>query len=114
MLLTKGMVTYRVLANAMDEYVRIGESTTLKRMRRFVKAVIDVFGDEYLSTPNDNDTTRLLALGEESGFLGMLGSLDCMHRRWKNCSSAYQGQYSCHYHTPTIILEVVASLVLWI
>jgi hypothetical protein len=103
------MLTYGVPTDAMDEYVRIGESTTLKSLRRFVKAVVDIFGDEYLRTPNNNDTTRLLALGEERGFPGMLGSLDYMHWRWKNCPSAYQGQYSGHYHTPTIILEVVAS-----
>jgi hypothetical protein len=86
----------------------------LKSLRRFVKAVVDIFGDEYLRTPNNNDTTRLLALGEERGFPGMLGSLDCMHWRWKNCPSAYQGQYFGHYHTPTIILEAVASHDLWI
>jgi hypothetical protein len=108
------MLTYGVPADATDEYVRIGESTTLKSLRRFVKAVIDVFEDEYLRTPNDTDTARLLALGEERGFPGMLGSLDCMHWRWKNCPSAYQGQYSGHYHTPTIILEAVASHDLWI
>jgi hypothetical protein len=108
------MLTYGVPVDATDEYVRIGESTTLKSLRRFVKVVIDVFEDEYLRTPNDNDTARLLALGEERGFPGMLGSLDCMHWRWKNCLSAYQGQYSGHYHTPTIILEAVASHDLWI
>jgi hypothetical protein len=40
------MLTYGVPADATDEYVRIGESTTLKSLRRFVKAVIDVFEEE--------------------------------------------------------------------
>jgi hypothetical protein len=46
----------------------------------------------------------------------MLGSLDCMHWRWKNCPSAFQGQFSGHrhHHTPTIILEAVALQDLWI
>jgi hypothetical protein len=42
------MLTYGVAADATDEYVRIGESTALQSLRRFVKAVIEVFGEEYL------------------------------------------------------------------
>ena len=42
------MLTYGVPADATDEYVRIGESTALESLRKFVRAVIEVFGDEYL------------------------------------------------------------------
>ncbi|XP_020398640.1 uncharacterized protein [Zea mays] len=66
------MLTYGVAADATDEYVRIGESTTLESLRRFVKVVIEVFGDEYLRSPNEKDIERLLALGNERGFPGML------------------------------------------
>ena len=71
-------------------------------------------GDEYLRSPNRNDITRLLLIGEKRGFPEMLGSIDYMHWRWKNCSSAWQGMYSGHYHEPIIILEAVASYDLWI
>jgi hypothetical protein len=47
-------------------------------MRRFTKVVIDIFGQEYLSPPNDEDTERLLAETEERGWREMLGSIDCM------------------------------------
>ena len=83
------MLTYRVPADAADEYVHIGESTTIESLRRFVNAVIELFENEYLRSPNENDTARLLALGEERGFLGMLGSIDCMQWKWKNCPSAW-------------------------
>ena len=82
------MLTYGVPADATDEYVRIGESITQESLRKFVKAVIEIFGEEYLRSPNENDTARLLALGRERGFPGMLGSLNCMHWSWKNCPSA--------------------------
>jgi hypothetical protein len=79
------MLTYGVPADATDEYVRIGESTALESLRRFVAAVVEIFGDQYLRYPNEADTTHLLAIGEQKGFLGMLGSIDCMHWAWKNC-----------------------------
>jgi hypothetical protein len=44
----------------------------------------------------------------------MLGSVDCMHWEWKNCPSAWHGQYTRHASEPTIIVEVVASKDLWI
>jgi hypothetical protein len=108
------VLTYGIPADATDEYVRIGESTIFESLRKFVKAIIDVFGEEYLRSPNENDTTQLLALGEERGFPGMLGCIDCMHWRWKNCPSAWKGMYTGHFHEPTIILEAVASRNIWI
>ena len=65
------MLTYGVPADATDEYVRIGESAVLESLRRFVAAVVDIFEDEYLRSPNEVDTARLLALGEQKGFPGM-------------------------------------------
>ena len=56
----------------------------------------------------------MLVLGESRGFLGLLGCIDYMHWKWKNCSIAWKGQYIGHIHQPTIILETVASFDLWI
>lgn len=108
------ILAYGVGADLMDEYIRIGETTAIKSMKLFVKAVISIFGDEYLRPPNSNDIARLLAVGEKRGFPGMLGSIDCMHWKWKNCPTAWKGMYTGHAHEPTIILEAVASYDLWI
>lgn len=56
----------------------------------------------------------MLKVGEDRGFPGMLGSLDCMHWAWKNCPRAWARQYSRRSGTPTLILEAVASYDLWI
>jgi hypothetical protein len=107
-------LAYGVPADYVDEYLRIGESTTIESLRKFVRSVCEVFGPEYLRSPNENDTNRLLAIAKQLGFSGMLGSIDCMHWKWKICPTAYQGMYSGHVKEPTIILEAVASTDLWI
>ncbi|XP_020262325.1 putative nuclease HARBI1 [Asparagus officinalis] len=108
------MLAYGTSADSTDEYVRIGESTAIVCLKRFCRATVEVYGDEYLRTPNVDDVARLLQKGEERGFPGMLGSLDCMHWQWKNCPTAWAGQYSGRHGGPTIILEAVASYDLWI
>ena len=58
------MLAYGVTADFMDEYVRIGESTAMKSLKKFVKAVVDIFSKEYLRSPNNEDIARLVANGE--------------------------------------------------
>ncbi|XP_020258921.1 uncharacterized protein LOC109835352 [Asparagus officinalis] len=93
---------------------KIGESTTIESLKKFITVVVEVFGDEYLRSPNSDDLKRLLAIGERRGFPGMLGSIDCMHWTWKNCPTSWHGMFTGHIHEPTIILEAVASYDLWI
>lgn len=108
------MLAYGAPTDSVDEYVRIGASTAIESLKKFVTAVIEAFSEQYLRSPNAADIARLLAIGETRGFPGMLGSLDCMHWKWKNCPVAWQGMYTGHVHEPTIILEAVASYDLWI
>ncbi|KAM5550857.1 hypothetical protein ABKV19_027286 [Rosa sericea] len=88
------MLAYGIGADAVDDYLRIGESTAIEAMKRFVQAVISVFGAEYLRKPTSDDISRLLLIGESRGFPGMLGSIDCMHWKWKNCPVAWKGSHN--------------------
>ena len=101
-------------ADTVDEYVRLGESTARNCLHNFTAAIIDLFGDEYLRRPTPDDLERLLHKGEERGFPGMIGSIDCMHWEWKNCPTSWKGMYSRGTDKPTIVLEAVASYDLWI
>ncbi|XP_021774646.1 uncharacterized protein LOC110738554 [Chenopodium quinoa] len=83
-------------------------------LQHFVEGIVSYFSDEYLRKPNEEDLVRLLRIGERRGFPGMLGSIDCMHWRWKNCPLRLKGMFSGRPGKPTLILEAVASYDLWI
>ncbi|XP_020887609.1 uncharacterized protein LOC110230057 [Arabidopsis lyrata subsp. lyrata] len=108
------MFAYGLAADVVDEYMRIGETTSMKCMEHFVDGIIYCFGDEYLRQPIAEDLQRLLVIGEIRGFPGMMGSIDCMHWEWKNCPTSWKGQYTRASGKPTIVLEAVASQDLWI
>ncbi|XP_033140906.1 uncharacterized protein LOC117131910 [Brassica rapa] len=108
------MLAYGQSGDTYDEYLRLGESTALLCLEHFTNGIIDFFGEEYLRRPTAEDLQRLLDIGEVRGFPRMIGSIDCMHWEWKNCPTAWRGQYTRGSGKPTIVLEAVASEDLWI
>jgi len=108
------ILAYGIPADLTDEYLQIRESIAIESLRAFVKAIVEVFGDWYLRASNEADICRLLSIGEQRGFPGMLGSIDCMHWKWEKCPITWHGMYTGHYREPTIILEAVASQDLWL
>ncbi|XP_015961018.1 uncharacterized protein LOC107484986 [Arachis duranensis] len=84
------MLAYGIATDVVDDYVCIGESTTIECLKKFVEGVISVFKDEYLQKPNPNYVRHLLQMAEGRGFPGMLGSIDCMHWQKKNCPKAWK------------------------
>lgn len=107
-------LAYGSPSDAMDKYVRMGDSTARKSLIEFCSTVVKLHGREYLRAPNRSDLQRLLRVAEERGFPGMLESLDCCHWQWKNCPTAWAGQYKGKKKKPSIVLEAVASYDLWI
>ena len=96
------MLAYGVTGDFMDEYVRIGETTALQSLEKFVIAMIDIFSEEYLRKPNNEGIATLLAHDKRRGFSGMLGSVDCIHWKWKNCPCAWK-----------IVVIFVSRLLFW-
>lgn len=107
-------LAYGLPADALDEILDIGESTALECLKRFCRAIVEMYDAEYLRRPTQDDVNRLLAVNGARGFPGMLGSIDCMHWEWKNCPKADHGEYTGRGKKPTIVLEAVASNDLWI
>ncbi|XP_019183666.1 PREDICTED: uncharacterized protein LOC109178499 [Ipomoea nil] len=62
------ILAYGVPADATNEYIQIGESTAIESVKRFCRAIVEVFGELYLRAPDANDVARLLQIGESRGF----------------------------------------------
>ncbi|KAG6410867.1 hypothetical protein SASPL_128938 [Salvia splendens] len=110
-------LAYGGATDMWDEYLHIGETTTMECMKYFCQGVIEIFSDQYLRSPTPEDCRDLLRMHEEQhGFPGMLGSIDCMHWEWKNIPASWKGFYTTGYKgkNPTMILEAVADYRLWI
>jgi hypothetical protein len=108
------ILAYRVLADAVDEYVRIGESTAHESLNNFCAAVINVFRQHYPRAPTPEDVAQILHQSVQRGWPDMLGSIDCMHWEWPNCLVAWKGQFTDRGKHPSMILESVATHDLWI
>jgi hypothetical protein len=55
------MLAYGAPGDAHDDYIRMAKSTTMECMSKFCRAVVSVFGSDYLRTPNEEDTAHILA-----------------------------------------------------
>ena len=57
-------MAYGTAADTVDEYLRLGETTTRSCVENFVEGIIYLFGDECLRRPTPADLQRLLDVGE--------------------------------------------------
>lgn len=111
---TSRLHCYGVAADAVDEYVRIAETTTSKCLQRFCAAIVGLYTNKYMRNPTPEDVQHWLAVNEARGFPGMFGSLDCTHWQWQNCPVVHQGQYQDKSGKRSVILEAIATQDIWI
>ena len=81
------MMAYGSPADSMNETYCMSESTYLGTFSKFCNTIVQLYKEEYLSEPNQEDLDRLICKVEDRGFLGMIGLLDCIH--W-NCPTGWQ------------------------
>nr|GEX74686.1 hypothetical protein [Tanacetum cinerariifolium] len=107
---------YGTTPDAFDEYLQTSERTARDSLTNFNKCIISLYMAEYLRKPTLKDVENVYNKHLTThGFPGTLGSIDCMHWKWKNCPVSWQGQYGRgDKKYPTIMLEAVASQDLWI
>jgi hypothetical protein len=80
----------------VHDNLAMGESQAIKRGKRFSIDMVEVFDMDYLKAPNAQDMARILAINAACGFPGMLGSINCIHRRWKIHPAAWHIQFKGH------------------
>ncbi|XP_028960721.2 uncharacterized protein [Malus domestica] len=97
-----------------DKYCRLVETSVIKNLKRFYKAIQAIYGATYLRKPNREDLKRLLRKLEKRRFPSMIRSLDYMHWEMKNCLTAWAGQFKGRHNKLIIVLEAVASYDTWI
>ncbi|GJR88130.1 ALP1-like protein [Tanacetum coccineum] len=86
-------MAHGAVPDALDEYMQMGATTARKSLQMFCKAIMELYGEEFLRKPTYTDMEKLYAHHDEKhGFPGMLGSIDY----------------------PFILLEAIASQDLWI
>ena len=109
-------LAYGCATNSWRDYFQMGESTGRLCVETFCKCVTEhpELRARYLRPYSKHDAKRISSLHEQiHGVAGLLGSLDCMHVRWKNCPIAFQGVYQGKEKFSTIVLEAVADYNLW-
>ncbi|GJT20279.1 ALP1-like protein [Tanacetum coccineum] len=70
-------MAYEAVPDTLDEYLQMGATTARDSLRLFCKAIMELYGEEFLRKPTYTDMEKLYAYHEEKhGFPGMLGSID--------------------------------------
>jgi len=109
------ILAYGIVADCVDEYLKIGKRTTLECLKIFASGVIQTFGQDYLRKLTQADIDRLLQVAEACDFSPTLGNIDCIHWEWKNCSLGWKREFAKGvYKVLTLILEAIAAYDLWI
>ena len=78
------MLAYDIPADLVDDHLAMGESQAIMCVKLFTVEIVQVFGQEYLRSPNAEDAPRIFEMNKACVFPGMLGSNDCNHWSWKN------------------------------
>jgi Plant transposon protein len=76
-------LSHGVVSDAVDEYVRISESSAHESLAKFCRTVCEIFGVVYERQPTKDDLRRILKLNANRGFPGCVGSIDCQQWSWE-------------------------------
>ncbi|GKB86972.1 ALP1-like protein [Tanacetum coccineum] len=87
-------MTYGAVPDPLDEYLQMGAITTRMSLQMFCKAIMKLYGEEFLRKSTYTDMEKLYAHHEEKhGFSGMIENIDCTDWLWENCPVELRAQY---------------------
>ncbi|XP_021979714.2 uncharacterized protein LOC110875823 [Helianthus annuus] len=87
-------LVYGTASDSWDEYLRMSERMSQECLYEFSKGIVNMYSKLYLRKLTKKDIEKFYAFHEETHrFPRMLGSIDCMHWRWRTCPTAWRGQH---------------------
>jgi hypothetical protein len=89
-------MAYGISDDLIDDNLVMSESQAIKCGKRFSIDLVEVFHMDYFRAPNAQDMAKILAINAACGFPSMLGSINCIHRRWKIHPAAWHRQFKGH------------------
>nr|XP_043625751.1 uncharacterized protein LOC122597186 [Erigeron canadensis] len=109
-------LAYGCSVDLFDEHLEMSARTSRESLIYFCKCINEMYGPTYLRRPTSMDLERIYDVHEQlHGFLGMIGSIDCMHWPWEMCPTAWRGSHTRgDVGRPSLMLQAVASTDLWI
>ncbi len=105
-------LAYGVAPHCFADYFQVSQPMARECLKQFIKVIpYLVYSQDYLRLPTPADLKNITALHERvHGVPGMVGSLDCMQTRWKNCPLAWQQSFKGRSKgMSTIVLEAAAD-----
>ena len=103
-------LAFGVPYSAFVDYFQISIQFGMKLCCEFDNAVKTIYMREFLRVPDDVDLRNIEKLHLDiHGVHGILGSLDCFHKKWKNCPKALAGSYQGKENSPSVVLEGISD-----
>lgn len=66
------MLAYGVAAEALDEYLQMSEDSILLSLKEFCEWIVELFQEEYLPKPTEQDLKRIMAINAAGDSQGVL------------------------------------------
>jgi hypothetical protein len=108
-------LAYGVAPHCFGDYFQVSKPMARECYKQFLDTMCHHYMGEYLGLPSAVDLRNIVALHKRvHGVDGMIGSLDCMQTKWKNCPVAWQQSFKGRSKgMSTITLEAAADYNLW-
>ena len=110
------MLCYGVSASAFIDYFQMGETTSRRCLSKMTSGMVccDALANIYLRKPMKSDARNIVELHQAVHKIsGMMGSLDDTNVHWKNCPTAWKGQFQGGKKYAGLGLEAVVDHNLW-
>ena len=107
-------LSYGIPSDFCDDAFEISQTTGAMCLRSFCRVIVNRFSAEYLRQPTQDDLRRIEGQFRRAGFPGCIGAVDCAGWTWKNCPKALQGLMVGKDGVPTLRMEAICDLDLWV